>query len=48
MVPRYLAVVQDLPRNASQKVEKFKLREWANADTSLLWDREKAGIVVKR
>ncbi|MBV4396503.1 AMP-binding protein [Advenella alkanexedens] len=48
MVPRYLVVMQDLPRNSSQKVEKFKLRDWANEDLERLWDREKAGIVVKR
>ncbi len=48
MVPRYLAVMDDLPRNSSQKVEKFKLRAWANDDRSRLWDREEAGIVVKR
>lgn len=48
MVPRYLAVMDDLPRNSSQKVEKFKLRDWANNDVSVLWDREAAGIVVKR
>lgn len=48
MVPRYLAVMDDLPRNTSQKVEKFKLRQWANEDLSRLWDREQAGIVVKR
>jgi len=46
MVPRYLMVMDDLPRNSSQKVEKFKLREQINVDG--LWDREQAGIVVKR
>lgn len=48
MVPRFLQVVPDLPRNASQKVEKFKLRDAANADRSSLWDRELAGIKVSR
>lgn len=48
MVPRYLVTLDDLPRNTSQKVEKYKLRDWANSDLSRLWDREKAGIVVKR
>lgn len=48
MVPRYVMMVEDLPRNASQKVEKFKLRSLADEDVSRLWDREKAGIVVKR
>jgi carnitine-CoA ligase len=48
MVPRFLQVLADLPRNASQKVEKFKLRDAANADLAQLWDRERAGIKVKR
>ncbi len=48
MVPRYWAVLRDLPRNTSQKVEKFKLRSWADDDPSRLWDREAAGIVIKR
>jgi crotonobetaine/carnitine-CoA ligase len=48
MVPRFVQVLPDLPRNASQKVEKFKLREAANADRDSLWDRERAGIKVTR
>ncbi|MEX3936117.1 AMP-binding protein [Paraburkholderia phymatum] len=48
MVPRFLQVMSDLPRNASQKIEKFKLRDAANADLSQLWDRERAGIKVSR
>lgn len=48
MVPRFLQVVPDLPRNASLKVEKFKLREAAIANRSALWDRERAGIKVTR
>lgn len=48
MVPRFLQIVQDLPRNASQKVEKFKLRDSANANRDQLWDREQAGIKVTR
>lgn len=46
MVPRYLTILEDLPRNSSQKVEKFKLRE--GIPVAALWDREQAGIVVKR
>lgn len=48
MVPRFLAVMEDLPRNSSQKIEKFKLRAMAETDPAMLWDREEAGIVVKR
>jgi crotonobetaine/carnitine-CoA ligase len=46
MVPRFIAVMDDLPRNSSQKIEKFKLRD--QADSLGMWDREAAGIIVKR
>ncbi|MCV0396711.1 MAG: AMP-binding protein [Rhizobiaceae bacterium] len=46
MIPRYVRVVENLPRTPTSKIEKVKLRqEGLTADT---WDREKAGIVVKR
>ncbi|WP_181778770.1 AMP-binding protein [Pseudonocardia pini] len=44
MVPRYVRIVDDLPRTPSNKVEKFRLREAGlTPDT---WDREAAGIRV--
>jgi len=46
MIPRYVRVVDGLPRTPTAKIEKVKLRaEGLTADT---WDREKAGIEVKR
>ncbi len=46
MVPRYVRVVGALPRTPTSKIEKVKLRaEGLTPDT---WDREAAGIVVKR
>jgi crotonobetaine/carnitine-CoA ligase len=46
MVPRYFRIVDDLPRTPTEKVQKHILRgEGVTADT---WDREKAGIVIKR
>jgi carnitine-CoA ligase len=46
MVPRYVRVVDALPRTPTAKIEKVKLRgEGLTADT---WDRESAGILVKR
>ena len=44
MVPRYVEVVESLPKTASMKIEKFKLRELGM--TSSTWDRE-AGAYVK-
>jgi crotonobetaine/carnitine-CoA ligase len=46
MVPRYFRIVDDLPRTPTEKVQKHLLRaEGITADT---WDREQAGIVIKR
>ena len=46
MIPRYVRIVAELPRTPTQKVEKYVLRQQAvTADT---WDREKAGIRIKR
>ncbi|WP_395711419.1 AMP-binding protein [Reyranella sp.] len=46
MVPRYFRIIPDLPRTPTQKVQKHLLRsEGVTADT---WDREKAGIVIRR
>lgn len=48
MVPRYVAFIEALPKTASEKIEKYKLKQMAAADLSSLWDREKAGIKLKR
>lgn len=45
-VPRFVDVVADLPRTANGKVQKFPLRE--KGVTEMTWDREKAGVVVRR
>ncbi|WP_338448485.1 AMP-binding protein [Niallia oryzisoli] len=45
-IPRYIRIVQELPRTPSQRVEKYKLREeGVTVDT---WDREKVHYQVKR
>jgi len=46
MIPRYVRIVEALPRTPTAKIEKVKLR--AAGLTEDTWDREKAGIVVKR
>ena len=46
MVPRYVRVVESLPRTPTGKIEKVKLR--AEGITPDTWDREAAGIVIKR
>ncbi len=46
MIPRYIRVVPELPRTPTQKVEKYVLR--GHGLTPDTWDREKAGIRVRR
>lgn len=45
MVPRYVRVIEQLPKTPTQKVQKIELRrEGVTADT---WDREAAGVFVR-
>ena len=46
MVPRYIRVIDELPKTPSAKVQKAELRrDGITADT---WDREKAGMRLRR
>lgn len=46
MVPRFIRIIDELPKTPTAKVEKHILRaEGLTADT---WDRERAGIVIRR
>jgi crotonobetaine/carnitine-CoA ligase len=46
MIPRYVRVIDELPKTPTAKVEKHVLRtEGITADT---WDRERAGISIRR
>lgn len=46
MIPRYVRVVDGLPRTPTAKIEKVRLREAGITDDT--WDRDKAGITIKR
>lgn len=46
MVPRYVRIVDRLPRTPTEKVQKVNLRE--EGVTGDTWDRDKAGIRVRR
>ncbi|MBT6276330.1 MAG: AMP-binding protein, partial [Chromatiales bacterium] len=46
MVPRYIRTVTELPKTPTQKVQKHLLK--ADGVTADTWDREAAGISVKR
>ncbi len=45
-IPRYIAIRDSLPKTPSERVEKFKLKKEGVTDDC--WDREEAGIVLKR
>jgi len=45
-VPRYIELVDELPRTPTQRVQKYKLRE--RGVTESTWDGKKAGFQVKR
>ncbi|MDB5271581.1 MAG: ATP-dependent acyl-CoA ligase [Hymenobacter sp.] len=46
MLPRYVRIVEELPKTATQKVQKHVLRTAGiTVDT---WDREVAGVIVRR
>jgi len=40
MVPRFVHVADQLPKTLTQRVEKYKLRQWAASNRDALWDRE--------
>jgi carnitine-CoA ligase len=46
MVPRYIRVIEELPKTPTAKVEKHVLR--AEGVTSDNWDRERSGISMRR
>jgi len=46
MVPRYVRVIEELPKTPTAKVEKHVLR--AEGVTSDTWDREQSGISIRR
>lgn len=48
MVPRYLEIIDELPKTPSEKIEKYKLKTAAAERLDQLWDREAAGIVIRR
>ncbi len=46
MIPRYVRVMSDLPKTPTSKIQKHLIRtDGVTGDT---WDRERAGVVVKR
>ncbi|MBP8305812.1 MAG: AMP-binding protein [Burkholderiaceae bacterium] len=48
MVPRFVEFIDALPKTATEKIEKYKLKQEALTRRAELWDREREGIVVRR
>ncbi len=48
MVPRFVEFIDELPKTASEKIEKYRLKQDAQTRRDQLWDREREGIEVKR
>jgi crotonobetaine/carnitine-CoA ligase len=48
MVPRFIEFADELPKTMSQKIEKYKLKQIAEARLSEIWDRERSGIKLTR
>jgi carnitine-CoA ligase len=48
MVPRYIGLIDELPKTPSEKIEKYKLKTAAAERLGELWDREAAGIVIRK
>lgn len=46
MIPRYVRIMDELPKTPTQRVEKYRLRE--EGVTRDTWDREKAGYKLKK
>ncbi len=46
MIPRYIRIIDELPKTPTAKVEKHVLR--AEGVTAETWDRERAGISIRR
>ncbi len=47
-MPRFIDLRADFPRTLSQKIQKHLLKQQVEGQLASVWDREQAGIVVKR
>ena len=48
MVPRFVHFIDALPKTASEKIEKYKLKTWAEQNRMTIWDREAVGLKLER
>jgi crotonobetaine/carnitine-CoA ligase len=48
MVPRFVHFIEALPKTPSEKIEKDKLKGWAEENRQSIWDREAVGLKLER
>ncbi|MEH7253167.1 AMP-binding protein [Neobacillus niacini] len=48
MVPKYVHFIDTLPKTPSEKIEKYKLVNWAKENLERIWDQTKSGIELNR
>jgi crotonobetaine/carnitine-CoA ligase len=48
MVPRFVHFIEALPKTPSEKIEKYKLKVWAEQNRQSIWDREAVGLKLER
>ena len=48
MIPRYIDILAEFPKTPTEKVQKSVLKQRAEEDLTRIWDRERAGIIVRR
>ena len=48
MVPRFVEFIESLPKTATEKLEKYKLKQDATSRRDMLWDREREGVAPPR
>ena len=48
MVPRFVRFIEALPKTPSEKIEKYKLKVWAEQNRQSIWDREAVGLKLER
>ncbi len=49
MVPRFVHFIDALPKTASEKIEKYKLKTWAEQNREALWDwLKRSGLKLER
>jgi acyl-coenzyme A synthetase/AMP-(fatty) acid ligase len=47
-VPRFVHFIEAMPKTASEKIENYKLKTWAEQNRAAVSDREAIGLKLER